>query len=400
MFGGEKTVESHVGAPECRRMPCSVAKWLVDRRTGKRLLRVSQRSDNIQIEEQAARWLARRNDGGCSENDEAEFQAWLEQSTGHVVAYLRLQAAWQQAARLKALNTGRSPALEGWRFTSFSPDTPAVGETEANAQAKALSKRRAPVLSAIAASVVLAVVSATVWYLWPIGQNYRTPVGGFASVPMKDGSNITLNTDSQIRIAVTETERHVDLQQGEAFFEVAKDPQRPFIVTVGKRRVIAVGTAFSVYRDGDDVRVAITEGRVKIEDTAASPAAEQNFDTDILTISAGTVARATNDGVLVQKKPIPEIEGDLSWRTGYLSFRDTTLAAVVAEFNRYNDAKIFIEDPTIASIRVSGKFRSTQFDAFIRLLEQGFPVQARNSGGEIFLMDNRRGANRGAMPEA
>jgi len=97
--------------------------------------------------------------------------------------------------------------------------------------------------------------------LAPGGTRYSTPVGEIASVPMRDGSKVTLNTDSQIRVTLTDSERRVDLKYGEAFFEVSKDPKRPFVVNAGGKRVIAVGTQFSVRRDANDIQVVVTEGR-------------------------------------------------------------------------------------------------------------------------------------------
>jgi transmembrane sensor len=86
----------------------------------------------------------------------------------------------------------------------------------------------------------------------------------------------------------------------------------------------------------------------------------------------------------------------LSWRTGYLIFRDMALADAIAEFNRYTVRKIVIDDPTVAAIRVSGKFRSTQFEAFVRLLEEGFPVRAHSVGDRIVLTDSRSATNAAA----
>jgi transmembrane sensor len=189
---------------------------------------------------------------------------------------------------------------------------------------------------------------------------------------MVDGSKVTLNTDSAISVAITEKERRVQLDRGEAFFEVAKDPSRPFIVSAGKKRVIAVGTKFSVRLVANDIRVLVTEGKVRI-------------DNDSSAVSAGSIANTDGDAILVQQKPLPEVEESLSWRTGYLIFHETTLAGAVTEFNRYNLRKIVIEDSAVASIRLSGKFRTTDFEAFVRLLEGGFPVHAKRSREQIVL---------------
>jgi transmembrane sensor len=380
--------------------------------------------DSMEIEERAGQWLARRDRADWSGNDEAEFQAWLEQSTAHVVAFVRLEAAWKQAKRLKALSAGvpagQVPSPQEWQLTPFFDKAALVDDIGSQSQVSAsggagfsrlsdhgskVGKREPPdagavksgrlrLIRAIAASVLLVAAGSGTWHVWPAGPDYSTPVGGLASVPMTDGSKITLNTDSEVRVDLENpAERRVELQKGEAFFEVAKDPNRPFVVTVAKKRVIAVGTAFSVRRNGNDVRVAITEGRIRIEDAGARSARRGVADGGVSTLDAGSVARATNAGVLIQEKPIPEIENDLSWRAGYLIFRDMVLADAVAEFNRYNTRKIVIEDPTVAATRVSGKFRSTQFEAFVRLLEEGFPIRAHAVDDHIVLTDSRSTTN-------
>lgn len=361
---------------------------------------------SIQIEERAAQWLAKRDGGEWSDRDEDAFNAWLEQSTLHVVAFVRLEAAWKQAKRLKALSAGVPPGTipspEDWQLAPFF-DAGGVPETqmpasdlltapEVNIDVKNPNAGRLRPLFYVAASLLLAIGIGVALYPWPFGSTYRTPVGGLASVPMSDGSKVTLNTNSKIRLAVTETERRVELQQGEAFFEVAKDLNRPFVVTAGDKRIVAVGTQFSVRRDSNGVRVLITEGKVRIEDETKPESPVRRDDGEAVVLSAGSMARASDAGVLVQEKTVPEIEGYLSWRTGHLIFRDMPLADAIAEFNRYNTRKIVIEDPTVAAIRVSGKFRSTQFEAFVRLLEEGFPVRARRIDDQIVLNDSRNAA--------
>jgi transmembrane sensor len=191
---------------------------------------------------------------------------------------------------------------------------------------------------------------------------------------MADGSEVTLNTNSEIRVAVSERERRVELQQGEAFFEVAKDSRRPFVVVVGNKRVIAVGTRFSVRRDDEDIEVVVTEGKIRLE-SAGSPQP----------VAAGTIAHASDAGVLLQKTGLAAAEEALSWRKGILVFHETTLADAIAEFNRYNIHKIVIADPGVASLRVAGNFRANNVDAFVRLLERGYPLRVEQEGEEFVL---------------
>jgi len=339
-----------------------------------------------EIELRAGHWLARRDRSDWTEQDEILLQQWLEQSTAHVVAFVRLEAAWTEAKRLQALaggiEPGTVPSVEEWGLARFFD--PATGVVP-SAPAESSSRPRRGLLRGLsrwglAASVLIAIAVGLVRY-WPPGTSYSTPVGGIVLVPMSDGSRVTLNTDSKIRLDLTETQRLVELQQGEAFFEVAKDPSRPFVVAAGPKRVVAVGTKFSVRRDGDEVQVFVTEGRVRVEDT--EPVA--NAHDSLQTLAAGSLARGDGGALLVQHEALPEIERQLSWRAGYLLFRDTPLSEAVAEFNRYNPQQIVIGDPGVGAIRISGKFRPTQYEAFLRLMQKGFAVRTHRAGDAIVI---------------
>jgi transmembrane sensor len=259
-----------------------------------------------EIEERAADWLARRDSDAWSEIEQAELSAWLASSTAHMVEFLRLEAAWEEANRLKAMGSGVRPGvipnLQQWSTSPFfrhappaasSTPPPRVGDSMSVPSVKSRARRLLPY--SFAASLLL-VLSALVWRHGFFDENrYSTPVGGIASVPLEDGSKITLSSNSEVRIAVTSKQRRIELETGEAFFEVAKDPERPFVVDAGDRRIVAVGTMFSVRRDRDDVRVIVTEGIVRIEREATK---------DIL-VAAGTLARARTEATIVQQKPTP-----------------------------------------------------------------------------------------------
>jgi transmembrane sensor len=368
------------------------------------------------IEEAASDWLIRRESGQWTDADQARFEQWLDASTLNRVAFLRLELAWEESARLKALGAGvhgdQPPPPGCWNVTPFfdsnragpaghadsTNDTP-VSATASPAQERqtadtgTFAVRRTRHL-AIAASVLLAAAGAIGWYVWQTGSDYKTPIGGLASVPMLDGSKITLNTNSQVRVALTEVERRVDLKQGEAFFEVAKDSNRPFVVEAGKKRVVAVGTKFSVRRDGESIEVVVTEGKVRVENArrplrsrvveASVPATAEDPDGPVL-LTSGAIARAGESGVLVQRKTVPEAETHLSWRSGVLMFREQSLADAASQFNRYNTRKIVIADPAVAALKVEGNFRATNVEAFVRLLESGFPVRAASEENRIVL---------------
>jgi transmembrane sensor len=329
----------------------------------------------------AAAWFAKRDSGVWEPQDQAEFDAWLQSSLAHRLAFIRVETVWKQAQRLKALRAstrgGQVPPVGEWQFSPFFESKAAPNDTPA--YKRRVTGGLAMWVRGVAAGLFLAAVAAGGWYVIsnrPLA--YRTAVGGTKTVPLPDGSVVTLNTNTEIRVALTRTARTISLD-GEAFFEVAKDPVRPFVVDVGNERITAVGTKFSVRREGESVRVAVTEGHVLVETSA-------NAAQPLTRLAPGDVASAGAGGVMVRQKAIAQVEAeDLTWRQGYISFRDTPLGDVVRELNRYNVRKIKVSDPAIAAIRIGGKFRVANVDAFLRLIQQGVPVHASVQGDEIAL---------------
>ena len=261
-------------------------------------------------ESAAASWIARRERDDWSGDDQVQLDAWIKASTDNRVAWLRVSEAWQQAGRLRSL---RSPT--------------------SSAKAPHRTHVRARALAGVA---VLAVAAIAAWYLLRVGPSYHTEIGALQAVSLTDGSKVTLDTNTRIHVDVTRTERRVDLEQGEAYFEVAKDLARPFVVIAGDKRIVAVGTQFSVRNERGEVRVIVTEGRVRVERGAGDTMRH------MMQLQAGSVARAGPDAVFVEDQPISELEQLLSWRTGRLSFDDSPLADAVAEFNRYNTRRVVI----------------------------------------------------------
>lgn len=308
-------------------------------------------------EEAAAAWIARRDGGVWTEADAAAFEAWLAESAGHRVAYYRLNGAWSESGRAGNV----APVLRA----SADPSIP--------------ESRRRLVSLAIAASVLI-LVSAAAFLLKDelVGtrQRFSTVVGGLQTIPLSDGSRVTLNTDSEIRASLTNGQRLVEIDHGEAFFDVAPDANRPFVVKAGTQQVVVVGTQFSIRRErSGDFHVIVTRGTVRWDrrqrDTASGASANVS---DLL--PAGSVAEAHGDHIRIQRLPLTDLQRQLTWRTGVLTFRETKLADAVAEFNRYSTRKLIVDDPTVAVLEISGVFRSNDIDSFVHLLERGFAVQA------------------------
>lgn len=367
-----------------------------------------------QIEAAAAEWLIRRDSEYWTEQDQARLDVWLDASALNRVAYLRLEQTWDDAGRLKALAAGiagdRPPPPGEWNLTPFfepqAHNEPLVSEStffaefHASEPVRKLGSAHTPRLRglvALAGCLILAVTGG--YYLYTLGilsgSRYATPVGGIESVATADGSVVTLNTDSQIRVALTKTERQIDLRHGEAYFEVAHDPTRPFVVHAANERIIAVGTKFSVRREDGDVQVVVIQGKVRLESDEAAKAggtsqpqavAAKSIEEPVAVfLTPDMIARASDTGVLVQRVSPLEVQEHLSWRTGILMFRNETLAVAVTEFNRYNVRQIVIGDPILRDLKIEGNFRATNVDAFARLLEAGFPLRVTDDGDRIIL---------------
>jgi transmembrane sensor len=198
-----------------------------------------------------------------------------------------------------------------------------------------------------------------------------TAVGENRTVALADGSRVTLNTDSRLRIDASHP-RTVRLERGEAYFDVAHDPAHPFVVEAGGSRVTVLGTRFTVRREGDAVRVLVAQGRVRL---AANGGAVELARNEEATARAGAIVRAAHSEAQTAQR--------LAWREGRIVFDGTSLAAAAAEFNRYNERQIVVSDPVAARMAIGGSFAPANVDGFVRLLEQGFGLHARRHGKDI-----------------
>lgn len=345
------------------------------------------------VEIAAAEWIARRECDNWSEIDQVELNAWIRADTSHRVAWLRADAVWQQTVRLKSLLSsaapGSVPTPEEVRLPFSEVRSERKENAISNVSLPSTTAKRVKLASVLAACLALAVV-ATAWYLMPRGSRYYTEIGALQTVPLTDGSRVTLNTNTELRVGVTQTERRIELEQGEAYFDVAKDPSRPFVVVAGDRRIVAVGTRFSVRRDGEEVRVMVSEGRVRVERQARyglEAAGQTGGKAAATELAAGSMARARAGDILVLDKTIDEVEQRLSWRVGRLSFDNTPLAEAAAEFNRYNTRKIHIDGASVGAIRVGGNFSASNVEGFLRLVASDFPVAITQRGNEIFVAE-------------
>ncbi|MCU1386497.1 MAG: hypothetical protein JWL71_5194 [Acidobacteria bacterium] len=305
-----------------------------------------------ETEKLAAQWLA-REDRGLTDVEAQVLEAWLDESILNRVAWLRLKASWTRAERLAALK-GPAPVAD-------------VRES-----------RHPRMLLAIAACLALMVGGGALlaWRMTAAEQVFATGVGGMQAVRLADGSRMELNTATKVHADVTAARRSVTLESGEAYFDVVHDAKRPFTVYAGNRRITDLGTKFSVYRNGDDVRVLVREGRVQV-DILDKP----EVDAPVVA-EAGHAVMTKGGETLVMAKPDRDIASDLSWRSGMLVFNQQTLTEAAEQFNRYNARKLVVEGEA-RKIRIGGSFKADNVDVFILLLHRGFGLSVNDQGKRI-----------------
>jgi transmembrane sensor len=239
-------------------------------------------------------------------------------------------------------------------------------------------------------TLVLMVVASVGFYLVDGSppSDYVSGIGERRVLHIEDGSTITMNTRSRMRVWLTRHGRDIQLLEGEALFDVAHDPNRPFRVHVGHTVVEAVGTQFSVYRGERGTKVSVVEGRVKIY-VAWTDMGATDFERPPppIPVAAREEAQVSTEGsgttdFDVERRAVTarEIEHHLAWVNGQLIFENATLAETVAEFNRYNRRKLAIDDPALAQIRLGGAFSSTNVDEFIVELNTLFSIRAVPDG--------------------
>ena len=208
-----------------------------------------------------------------------------------------------------------------------------------------------------------------------------TATGEQRSVTLEDGTRVTLNTNTRLQIHYTKQQRGVRLETGEAFFDVAKNPQRLFFVNAGRESVVALGTVFVVRRDDDAVEVTLVEGRVSVDTaTAADPAAHAPPVSNVLV--PGERLRAAGATPTVDR---PSIDAATAWKRGEVVLDHTRLSDAVVEMNRYSPIKIALSDPESADIRVSGIFRIGDSARFARAIANTYRLDIFEEPKRILL---------------
>lgn len=199
--------------------------------------------------------------------------------------------------------------------------------------------------------------------------DYSTRVAEIRELPLSDGSVLTLGAKSELDVRFTDTERIVRLDRGEAFFSVAHNAARPFVVIAGDTRIRVVGTQFNVAYDGRRARVTVLKGEVQI--TSETGKIARLFHGGEVSTPVRLLANQRIDAEDSAPPGAPEtLQGThvCSWCQGRLDYQDAPLSDIVADANRYYSAEVVIATPALGAERLTTSFRASQIDEMLDTL--------------------------------
>lgn len=377
---------------------------------------------NEQISEEAAEWLVEFRLGDIDVEGRRAFDEWVRSSPEHLRAFLEIAAIWNEGGALDAAReidmdalTARARAeqnvipISQARVVEDPVPASASHVDYKEQKANASSYRSRVRLRSVAAATVLLAAGAALllWNSLYAASTYSTGVGENRTVMLRDGSKVALDSRTRIRVRFTDDRRLVELQSGQALFNVAKNAARPFIVKSGDTQVRAVGTAFDVYRGEDGTLVTVVEGRVAVltplaaegvPTTASNPTdathASLAFPAGDLSgsgnvfLSAGEQLKITQK--TVKKTEHPNVVSATAWTDSKVVLDAASLSEVAEDFNRYSTRRLVVEDLGTTPLRLSGVF-ATNPDLLLKYLRERADITIFENDSEIRIV--RRATN-------
>jgi transmembrane sensor len=305
----------------------------------------------------AAAWVARMNGPLRTESTEQGFAQWLKDNPLHREAFVEITRDWERIEEHKH----RAHVV-----ISAVPEPAAVPDRR--------GRHKGP-LFALAAAVAVAVIGGWLYYVERSG--VATAIGEQRILTLEDGTKVSLNTATRMVVQYDKHQRRVRLESGEAFFEVAQEVDRPFVVAAGERQVTALGTAFLVRRDSDQLAVTLMEGKVSVMRVSQ----EQSTAT---VLTPGERVTFKHD-VAVPELDQPSLTKLMAWQQGQVHIDQLPLSEAVAEMNRYSLVKLVIESPETAQMPLSGVFIAGQSMSFARAVAESYQLEVIDRGSTIML---------------
>jgi len=332
--------------------------------------------------EEALRWFGVLKDPKASDDDRRAFSHWLKEKPEHEAAWRQAQRVWMRVGKIGPAFANTPPA------TVVIPTPPPIvvkrpPHLRADPALRPVALRRPPprrrglLIGAVAAVCVAAPTGALLWHPGLLA-DHATAVGERGSVTLADGSGIELAGASSISVDFAGSLRRVVLREGEAFFRVATDADRPFVVEAEGVRIRALGTAFDVKLGNGNVSIAVSEETVEVTVEGHPP----------VVVGSGQQVRAGSGFVGdVREADLAMVE---AWRQGRLAFRETPLGDVIADLQRYRVGRIVLTEARLGDIPVSAAFEASQADAAIDALASTLPIRARRFTSLLVVLSPRQ----------
>jgi transmembrane sensor len=321
----------------------------------------------------ATGWFMRLRADDAVAEDLVSFQRWLEEDPANARAYAKVSESWSTVGDYAAapeVMLGRRDALEDARQAARGRWQP--------------GKPRWLKYALAAAGVGVAVAAGIILWIQTQAGVYSTGVGERRALTLADGSVVTLDARSRIRVKYRETERLIALEQGQARFDVARDVVRPFRVKAGSETVVALGTQFNVELVARSVLVTMIEGRVAVLPDQPAHDFEPQID-----LTAGEALHVRQDGKAI-RLPRVDVERVTAWQNGKMFFDNEPLASAAERINRYATEQIEV-DPSAAQVGISGVFNAGDARAFVEAVTAYFPVKAEEAHGKAIRLVSRQG---------
>jgi len=334
---------------------------------------------NRQINEEAAHWFVEFRTGDIDAAGRRNFDTWVRTSPEHLRAFIEIAALWGHSGEL-----GRhGPFSLEELIASARKETNVVPLSRTSASEDALKGRQRGFWLAAAAAALLVIGSIVAGSLLSQRRTYSAEVGERRSLRLADGSRVTLNSRSRVRIELNDSTRTVDLLEGEALFRVAHEVSRPFIVRAKGTSIRAIGTEFDVDEKDRGAVIAVVDGRVAVSRADARTGSDRNDQPDDqkdVLVSAGERIDMA-EGSSAKPTPI-NASSATAWTQGKVILQSATLEEVVERFNRYSQRRLVAEDRGAVPFRLSGVF-STDTDFLIRYLRERGDIEVQESATQI-----------------
>jgi len=325
------------------------------------------------VREQAVHWIVRLHSGLATDDDRRAFDAWLASGPEHRREFEHVSRMWTALDDTQSLLQAEIAKAEDlWASHGTAPESVSKWSWWSVRQ-----------MAAVGAALSLVLITAWWWTGLPDTIRYETAKGAQQQVRLADGSKVLLNTDTQLTVQISRSERVITLNRGEAWFTVEHE-RRPFTVQAANGSIRDIGTQFLVNKAAGAVNVSVWEGSVEVDVRAA---AKSSTASPPVILHAGQQTSYHADGRMSDAIAFDR-DSLGSWREGKLIFRSQPLEQVLAEVARYRSEEIRLLDPALAAFPVSGVFHVKDLDRFMQTLQDALPVRVHRVHGGLIVIES------------